>query len=257
MILAIDIGNTVITLGGFESDELTFVAQFSTDQAKTKDEFALRFLEALSLYGIGKGTVEGVVVASVVPPLNDAVRNAVSFVFGKDAIFVGPGTKSGIGIQCDIPSSVGADIIAACVATCGIYGAPAIVIDMGSATIMTVINEKGAFVGTSIMPGVLMGLAALADHTAQLPYVSLDLPKNVIEKNTADCMRSGALYGNAAMIDGMIDRINEQFGKKLDVYATGAMADKVIPLCRHSITVDEHLVLKGLNIIYKKNCPKS
>lgn len=253
MILAIDIGNTVLTLGGFDGDEITFVARFSTDRAKTKDELAILFLEALSLYNVKKDSIEGVVVASVVPPLNDSVRNAVRFVFGKEALFVGPGTKSGIGIQCDIPSSVGADIIAACVAVCSIYGGPAIVIDMGSATIMTVINEKGAFVGTSIMPGVLMGLSALAEHTAQLPYVSLDLPKNVIEKNTADCMRSGALYGNAAMIDGMIERIGEQFGRDLALYATGTMAEKVIPLCRHSITVDVHLVLKGLSIIYKKN----
>lgn len=253
MILTIDIRNDVLTLGGFEEDELSFVSHFSTGQAKTGDELAIRFLEALSLYNIDREAIDGVVVSSVVPPLNDGVKNAIRFVFGKEALFVGPGTKSGIGIQCDIPSSVGADIIAACVATHNIYGAPALVIDMGSATIMTVINEKGAFVGTSIMPGVLMGLSALAEHTAQLPYVSLELPKNVIEKNTVDCMRSGALYGNAAMVDGMIERIGEQFGRDLALYATGTMAEKVIPLCRHSITVDEHLVLKGLSIIYKKN----
>jgi len=253
MVLTVDIGNTNITLGGFVSDEPVFVSRISTSQPRTEDELAIRILGALSLYGINKEDIDGVIVASVVPPLNFAVRKASEFIFGIEPLFVGPGIKSGIGIQCDMPSSVGADIIAAAVACKDIYGSPALIVDMGTATKMTVVNSAGAFIGTSIIPGVIMGLDALARETAQLPKISLELPNKVIAKNTADCMRSGVLYGSASMIDGMIDRINEEFGEDLPVYATGGMANTVIPLSRHSITVDDNLVLKGLNILYRKN----
>lgn len=253
MILTIDIGNTNIALGGFVSDELRFVSRISTDTARTEDEYAVRILQSLALYKIDKEDITGVIVASVVPPLNDAIRKAIRFVFQKEPLFVGPGIKSGIGIQCDMPSSVGADLIAASVAAHYIYGSPSLIVDIGTATKMTVVNQKGAFIGTSIIPGVLMGLNALAQGTAQLPRISLELPSAVIAKNTADCMRSGVLYGNAALIDGMIERINEEFGAPLQVYATGGMASAIIPLCKHDICLDEHLVLKGLNILYQKN----
>lgn len=255
MILTLDVGNSNITLGAFEEDKLYFVARFSTDSAKTEDEFAIKFLQLLSLHNTERASISGIIVASVVPPLNDSIKKAVRTVFGTDALFVGPGIKSGIGILCDMPSSVGADIIAASVAVHNIYGSPSLIIDMGTATKMTVLNHKGAFIGTSIIPGVIMGLSALSERTAQLPRISLELPHSIIAKNTADCMRSGVLYGNAAMVDGMIDRINEEFGEKLTVYATGGMASTVIPLCRHNIITDEHLVLRGLNILYRKNRP--
>ena len=245
--------NTSIVLGGFESDRLTFVSRISTDRAKTEDEFAIRILESLSLYGIEKDGITGAIIASVVPPLNLPLKKAIRFILKKDPIFIGPGIKSGIGIQCDMPSSVGADLIAASVAAHFIYGSPSLIIDMGTATKMTVVNKKGAFIGTSIIPGVMMGLNALAEETAQLPKISLEVPGSVIAKNTADCMRSGVLFGNASMIDGMIDRIKEECGEDLKILATGGMAGFIIPLCRHSIEFDEYLVLKGLNILYHKN----
>lgn len=255
MILTIDIGNTNIMLGGFSSDELVFVSRMATDQHATEDEYAIRILSALSLHGIAKESVTGCIIASVVPPLNYAVKNAIHFVFGLEALVVGPGIKSGIGIRCDMPSSVGADLIAAAVAAHYIYGSPSLIIDMGTATKMTVVDHKGAFIGTSIIPGVMMGLNSLSEGTAQLPKISLEKPSSVIAKNTADCMRSGVLYGNASLIDGMIDRISQEFGSELPVYATGGMASLIMPLCRHEIPVDEHLVLKGLNILYQKNKP--
>jgi len=255
MILTIDAGNTNITIGGFVSDELRFVSRLSTDPSKTEDEYAVSILQALSLHGIEKSDITGAIVASVVPQINSAIRNAIRFIFKKEPIFVGPGIKSGIGIQCDIPSSVGADIIAASVAARYIYGSPCLIIDIGTATKMTVVNGRGAFIGTSIIPGVIMGLNALAEGTAQLPKISLELPTTVIAKNTADCMRSGVLFGNASLIDGMIDRINGEFGEELRVYATGGMASAIIPLCKHDIYTDEYLVLKGLNILYQKNNP--
>jgi type III pantothenate kinase len=253
MILTVDIGNTNITLGGFESEELCLISRLTTRSAYTEDELAVSILDSLRLHRVEKERVEGVIVASVVPPLNDVMKKAIRFLFQKEPLFVGPGIKSGIGIQCDMPSSVGADLIAAAVATHHIYGSPALIIDIGTATKMTVVNEKGAFIGTSIIPGVLMGLNALAEETAQLPKISLELPRAVIAKNTADCMRSGVLFGNASLIDGMISRIREEYGANLLVYATGGMAKTIISLCREKIFVDEHLVLKGLFILYQKN----
>ena len=253
MILTIDIGNTNIVIGGFSDDEISFVARVAADAAKTDDEYSVSILQVLDLYSVRREDVQGVIIASVVPPLNTVIKRAVRFLFDKDPLLVGPGIKSGIGIQCDMPSSVGADIIAASVAAHYIYGSPSIIIDIGTATKMSVVNNKGAFVGTSIIPGVMMGLNALADMTAQLPKISLEIPPSVIAKNTADCMRSGVLFGNASMIDGMIDRINSEFGEELSVIATGGMASSIIPLCKHEIRTDLHLVLKGLNILYHKN----
>ena len=119
--------------------------------------------------------------------------------------------------------------------------------------IIAVVNQKGAFIGTSIIPGVLMGLKALSSTTAQLPQICLEAPPSVIGKNTADCMKSGVIFGNASMVDGMIDRIRDEIGTVFPVYATGSAATLIVPHCRHTITIDEHLILKGLHLIYTKN----
>lgn len=253
MILTFDIGNTNITIGGFEKDSLLFVSMMSSDVNKTEDEYSISILSHLNLHGIEKSQVSGVIVSSVVPPLNSVIKKSVSFLFKTEPLFVGPGIKSGIGIQCDSPSSVGADIISAAVAANYLYGSPSLIVDIGTATKMTVVNKNGAFIGTSIIPGVIMGLTALSEATAQLPQISIEPPKSVIAKNTTDCMRSGVIFGNASMIDGMIDRINEEFGEILPVYATGGLASTIVPYCKKEIFIDEHLVLKGLNVLYHKN----
>jgi len=253
MILTVDIGNRVITIGGFDKDTLSFVSRISTSLIKTDDEYAIGILDVLKLYGVDKNQIEGAIVASVVPPLNSVVKKALQLILNKEPIFVGPGVKSGIVIQCDIPSSVGADLITASVGAHYIYGSPCLIVDMDTVTKITYVNGKGAFSGTVIVPGVLMGLEALTEKTAQLPKISLEEPRSVVGKNTVDCMRSGAIYGNASMIDGMIDRICEEIGEELKVYATGAMASLITPKCKHGIILDEHLVLKGLNILYHKN----
>ena len=253
MILTIDIGNSNITIGGFENDDLTFVVRVSTEINKTADEYASKMLGVIALHGIDGKTISGAIISSVVPPLNSVMKDAVKKLWGIESLIVGPGVKTGINIHCDTPSSVGADLICACVAVNNIYGAPALIVDMGTATKMTVLNEKGAFVGVSIIPGVLMGLNSLSENTAQLPKVELEAPKNIVGKNTTDSMRSGVIFGNAAMIDGMIDRINAEVKSELPVYATGGVAHLIIPHCNHKTEIDEHLVLKGLNIIYNKN----
>lgn len=253
MILTIDIGNTNIAFGGFEGDELSFVVRISTETKKTADEYASKILGVLALHGVGKGSIRGAIISSVVPPLNAVLKEAIKIIWGIDSLMVGPGIKTGINIQCDTPSSVGADLICASVAAQSIYGSPLLVVDMGTATKMTLVNDKGAFAGVSIIPGVEMGLNSLAENTAQLPKVELEAPRCVVGKNTSDSMRSGVIFGNASMIDGMIDRINDEVGVVLPIYATGGVAHIIVPHCKHNIQIDEHLVLKGLNIIYKKN----
>ncbi len=253
MVLAIDIGNTNITLGGFNDDELTFVARISTDMSKTSDEYATKIHHMLSLYEIDKKVITGAIISSVVPPLNMIFRNAIKFIYGVDPLIVGPGIKTGINIHVDNPTSVGSDLICACVAAHYIYGSPSLIVDIGTATKMMVVDRTGAFIGVSIIPGVLMGMKGLSMGTAQLPQVSLEAPKSVIGKNTADCMKSGVVFGNACLIDGMIDRFNDEVGEELPVYATGGYATTIVGHCKHRITLDENMVLKGLNIIYKKN----
>lgn len=253
MLLALDIGNTHIGLGGFDGERLVFVARLSSAPFFTGDEYACKLLDILSLYRVDPSAVDGAICSSVVPSLNDAIRRAVCTVCGITPLFVGPGIKTGIGIRCDNPVSVGADLICACVAANRLYGNPALIVDMGTATKMMVLDDHGAFIGVSIIPGVSMGLTALSEGTAQLPQVSLESPTAVIGKNTVDCMRSGVIYGNAAMVDGMVDRINEEYGKNLPVIATGGAAAAILPHCKTQVRMDEHLVLKGLQIIYQKN----
>ncbi len=253
MILAIDIGNTSIALGGFEGDELKFVVRLSTDVKKTEDEYASKIMNILTIHNVTKENVEGAIISSVVPQLNSVMKSALRLVYDVDALMVCPGIKTGIGILCDSPSSVGADLICSCVAANTLYSSPALIIDIGTATKMIVTNKNGAFIGVSIIPGVMMGLKGLASGTAQLPQVGLEAPATVIGKNTVDCMKSGVIFGHASMMDGMIDRINSEVGEKLPVIVTGGYASVIVPHCYHEMQIDEYLVLRGLNIIYQKN----
>lgn len=253
MILAIDIGNTNIVLGGFVGEETSFVARIATDTKKTEDEYAAVIRSVLSIHAVEKREVQGAIIASVVPPLNSIMQKAVQIVYGIKPILVGPGIKTGINIHCDNPATVGADLICACVAAHYIYGSPSLVVDMGTATKIMLVDKTGTFCGASIIPGVHIGLRALSGGTAQLPQISLEAPRSVIGKNTVDCMRSGVVYGNACLIDGMIDRYFAEVGEEMQVVATGGLASTIIPLCRHKIILDETMVLKGLLIIYKKN----
>ncbi len=253
MVLTVDIGNSNITLGGFDSDELCFVAHIASDPSATSDDYAARILGVLGLYKVDLELIDGAIIASVVPQLDSVIKKAVKFLIGVEPLTVGPGIKTGISIRCDNPVSVGADLICASVAAHFIYGSPSLIIDMGTATKMTVVNKSGAFIGTSIIPGIMMGLRALSTETAQLPRVGLDAPSSVIAKNTADCMKSGVIFGNASMVDGMIERIENEMKESLNVLITGGYASAVLPYCKRNMTYDEHLVIRGLNIIYKKN----
>ncbi len=253
MILTVDIGNTNIVLGGFSDDELTFVARIATDVSKTEDEYATKIRSVLALHGVEKTELKGAIISSVVPPLNAVIKKAIEYVYDVTPLLVCPGIKTGINIRCDNPATVGADLICACVAAHHLYGSPSLIIDMGTATKMMVMDKNGAFIGVSIIPGVKIALEALSGGTAQLPQISLEAPPSVLGKNTVDCMRSGVVFGNASMLDGMIDRFNEEMGESLPVYATGGLAPNIVAHCKHKIKLDDNLLLKGLYIIYQKN----
>lgn len=253
MILTVDIGNSNISFGGFSNDRLVFSSCISTSATMTSDECAAKLLGLFRFKLKTETKIRGAIIASVVPPLNSVMKQALRELFDIEPLVVGPGIKTGLSIHCDAPSSVGADLICAAVAARSKYPLPALIIDIGTATKMIRVSKDGVFDGVSIIPGVLMGLDALAEKTAQLPKISLDEPSAVIAKNTVEAMRSGAVFGNASMIDGMIDRICEESGADFTLIATGGLAQTVIPHCRHELIFDRHLVLEGLLGIYSKN----
>ncbi len=253
MLLAIDIGNTNIVVGGLKDDRILFEARIATDRIKTSDQYAAEIKSMLGLFGVSAVDVEDCIISSVVPPVFNSVQTGVRKLTGKQPMVVGPGLKTGLNIHMDIPSQVGSDLIVAAVAALAEYAAPLVLIDMGTATTIQVIEPDNVFVGGLVFPGVMVSLDSLTSRAAQLPGISLDKPKQVIGKNTVDCMRGGIMYGTAAMLDGVIDRVEEELGHKTTVVATGGLAQFIIPLCKREIVFERDLLLKGLNIIYKKN----
>ena len=253
MILTIDIGNTNIVLGGFDDEKLRFISRISTNAKKTDTEYATKLKSILSLYGVDESEVSGAAISSVVPILTQTMANAIKIVFNVKAVIVGPGIKTGINLLADNPAQVGADLICACVAAAKLYTPPVLIIDMGTATKFMLVDESKSFTGVSIMPGVEISLKALTGGAAQLPQISLVPPKKLLGTNTIDCMRSGIIYGNAAMLDGMIDRIGDEVKSELTIVATGGLSRSIIPYCRHDVILDDDLILKGLLIIYNKN----
>ena len=253
MILTLDIGNTNIVIGCIKDDEIVFKARIATDRSRTSDQYGVEIKNMLEAFGVSREDIEDCIIASVVPPVFNSVQTGVLKVIGKQPMVVGPGLKTGLNIHVDIPSQVGSDLIVAAVAALAEYPAPLVLIDLGTATTIEVIEPENVFIGGLIFPGVMVSLDSLSSHAAQLPGISLDKPKKVIGKNTVDCMRSGMMYGTAAMLDGLIDRIAEELGHESTIIATGGLAQFVIPLCKHEIILEKELLLKGLNIIYKKN----
>ena len=253
MILAIDMGNTNIVIGCIDDTKTYFVERLSTDKSKTALEYAVSFKTVLELYGIKNEELDGAIISSVVPPLTNVLSEAVNKIIGKRPLVVGPGLKTGLNIHMDNPKQVGSDLIVDAVAGIAEYGAPLIIIDMGTATTISMIDSAKNYVGGVIMPGLRLSMDALASGAAQLYKVSLEKPSTVIGKNTSDCMKSGLVMGNAACIDGMLDRFMEEMGVEATVVATVGIANIVIPLCKHNIIIDDTLLLKGLKIIYDKN----
>lgn len=253
MLLAIDIGNTNIVIGGIENDEILFEARIATDRVKTSDQYGVEIKNILSLFEVDSEDIDDCIISSVVPPVFNSVRTGLVKAIRKEPLVVGPGIKTGLNIQVDTPSQVGSDRIVVAVAALAEYKAPLILLDLGTATTIDVVGRGNTYQGGCIIPGVRISLDALASRAAQLPGINIDQPKKVIGKNTVDCMRSGIMYGTAAMMDGMLDRVEEELGESTTVIATGGMAQFITPLCRREIHLEKDLLLKGLNIIYKKN----
>ncbi len=253
MILAIDMGNTNIVVGCIDEEKAHFVERITTNHNKTGMEYAINIKNILEIHEISTDQIEGAILSSVVPPLNAAISSAVKKILGYHPMLVGSGIKTGLNILMDNPKATGSDMIVDAVAAIRDYPCPIIIIDMGTATTMSVVDCSGNYIGGAILPGLRVSLDSLSSRTAQLPSISLDIPKKVIGKNTIDCMRSGIMYGSAGMIDGIIDRIDEELGQTASVVATGGLASFVTPLCRHNIVYDEALLLKGLLILYEKN----
>lgn len=254
MILAIDIGNTNIVIGCIDKNKTHFIERLSTVRTKTELEYAVDIKTILELYHINRQDIEGGIIASVVPQITQVLKIAAEKILKKEILVVGPGIKNGLNILMDNPATLGGDLVVGAVAALTEYPVPLIVIDMGTATTVCVVDAQKRYIGGMIMPGVLTSLDSLTSHAAQLSGISLETPKRVIGKNTIDCMKSGVVYGNAACLDGVIDRMEEELGEKTTVIATGGLAKKIVPHCRHEIILDDELLLKGLQIIYEKNC---
>ena len=253
MLLAIDIGNTNIVIGCIQDDEINFTARIATDYNRTSDQYGVEIKSILEAYGIRREDISDCIISSVVPPVFNSVSTGVVKVIGKQPMVVGPGLKTGLDIQVDNPSQVGSDRVVIAVAALAEYEAPLILMDLGTATTLEVVLPPKTYIGGVIFPGVKLSLDALTNRAAQLPGISLDQPKHVIGKNTVDCMRSGMMYGTAAMLDGVIDRMEEEIGCKCTLIATGGMAQFITPLCKREIILEKNLLMKGLNLIYKKN----
>lgn len=254
MILAIDIGNTNLVLGCFDERQIVFTERVATDLKKTELEYAIILRAVLELHHAAPGQLEGAVISSVVPPLVPILKHAIEKISPDiHTLIVDHGIRTELPVLLDHPEQVGCDLIVDAVAAVSAYGTPAIVIDFGTATTLSVIDKDGCYIGGAILPGVQVSLNSLVSGTAQLPNISLTQPPHVMGKNTIDSMKSGVLYGNAAAIDGMIDRILAELGCTASLVATGDLAGTVIPCCRHDILVDETLPLKGLRILYELN----
>ena len=253
MILAIDIGNTNIVVGCIDSKQTYFIERLSTVRTKTELEYAVDLKTVLDLYHIKRIDIEGCIISSVVPQITNAVKLAAEKVLKKEPMVLGPGVKTGLNILMDNPGQLGADLVANAVAGIHEYSLPLAIIDMGTATTFSVINDKRQYIGGAIAPGAAVALNSLSSQTSQLPFISLEAPKHVIGSNTIDCMKSGSLFGNAAMIDGMIRRIKKEIGENAIVVATGGIASAILPYCEENISYDPDLMLKGLALIYKKN----
>ncbi|MBQ6848100.1 MAG: type III pantothenate kinase [Clostridia bacterium] len=253
MLLAIDIGNTNITLGAFEDSSLEFTARLATDNRKTADQYAVEIKSLLSLYSLEPSEIEDCIIASVVPAVGKSIAGAVSKLCHIVPLMLGPGVKTGLNIKIDNPAQLGADLVAGAVGALDTYTMPCVIIDMGTASTISVLDANGTFLGGVIAAGVRLTLKALAENTAQLSSIPIEAPSSVIGANTTECMQSGLVYGTAAMLDGLLQRIEKELGTTPTVVATGGLSREIINHCDSNIIYNENLLLDGLCVIYQKN----
>ena len=229
MILTVNIGNTNITIGVVKGKTIVYQARLRTDATKTSDEYAIDLKMLLSIGEIPPAEIEGAIVSSVVPQVLNAMKTALVKLFSKNILVVG------------------------CVAALKLQKPPLIVINMGTATTLMVLDGNGALIGGSICPGIRISMEALTQRAALLPGLQLDQPKRTIGHNTIECMRSGIMVGAAAMLDGMVERMEEELGAKATVIATGRIGQYVVPLCKTPIRYERDLLIHGLAALYREN----
>lgn len=253
MVLAIDVGNSITAVGLFAADgTLVFRSDLATGKRNTRDQCAVSLLDVFRLYHADIGGVTGAIVSSVVPSVTSAICGAVELLCGKAPMLMGPGVRTGLNIKSDIHTQMGTDIVAYSVGAAAKYPTPLIVVEMGTAITMSVLLDN-VYEGCVIMPGVRVALDALSDRAAELPHISIQAPPSILGHNTVDAMRAGVVYGNASMVDGMIERLEAASAPAATVVGTGLAAPEILKHCKREIIYDPDLLLSGLYLIYQKN----
>jgi type III pantothenate kinase len=253
MLLAVDIGNTSITLGVFDGEKLRATWHVATGVHRMPDEYASLLLSLLRHQGLATADVKAVALCSVVPPLISTFEELFKRYFNIEPLVVGVGVKTGVSIRMDNPREVGADRIADAAAAHHLYGGPVIIIDLGTATTFGIISKEGAYIGGIIATGIATAAEALFTRTAQLPRVELAPPKHIIGTNTVAAIQSGIIYGYASLVEGMLARIQKELGLKAKVVATGGYAGLIAKETKVIDVVNPDLTLIGLRLISEMN----
>lgn len=253
MILAIDIGNTNIVVGLLENRRILHQIRLKTDSLKTWEEYFFLLQSFVAYRGFTAAHFSGSIVSSVVPALRQTFKRALEELTGKPAWVVGPGLKTGLRILMDNPVTLGSDLVVDAVGGLSLYEPPLVIFDLGTATTMEVLDKDGNYIGGVIAPGLRLGMDALAGRTSSLPNIELKPPTSLIGKNTIHCMQAGAIYGHAALLDGLLDRVEAELGQKVTALATGGLIDQVLPSCKRKIISCPDLTLYGLAVLYEKN----
>ncbi len=257
MILTVNIGNSHITFGCMEKDRAVFLERVSTNLKKTDLEYAVDIYNAFRLHGVDVTVPEGGIISSVVPQLTAILQASVARVFSFTPMIVRAADTHMLKIAIDDPKELGSNLVVNAVAVREEYGAPAVIIDMGTATVIGIIDNEGTFLGTAILPGLQSSVDALSGGTAQLPPISPEKAVTALGRSTVECMNGGVVYGNAGMIDAIITRMTDEL-RELEgdafrepvIVATGKYSSVPAPFLRHPVIVDEFLSLKGLTLIY-------
>ena len=256
MILTIDVGNTNVVMGCVENGDVKSVCRLATNLNDLSSDYAMKMRQSFEFDGIDYKNFSGAILSSVVPQLNRAIRTAVKKVTGHDCMVVGAGLKTGVNVKIDDPGTLAGDLITGAVGALSLYKPPLVVVDMGTATTIVAIDSEGAYLGGARIPGIKLSYSALSSGTSLLPNIAIEAPKKCIGTNTVDSMKSGAVYGTAALVDGMIDRRETELGEPVTVVATGGLAGTIVPYCRRKIEYEPALLLKGLAILYEKNAKR-
>ena len=254
MLLAIDTGNTHTKLGVInDNGRILNVFRLQTNEHRTEYEYAADMYRILKLGGINPKSITGSIISTVVPSLTGTLKKAVYMITGLDAMIVGAGLRTGLDIRLDDPGTIAPDFVCTAVAAKEMYPLPAFIISMGTATTVTVVDDKGVYRGGVIYAGVGISLEALVKGTSLLPNISIEPPKKAVASNTIEAMKAGAFYSTIGGLDGILDRFEAEIGPAKSIIATGGLAARVAPCTRHRLILDDYLMLEGLKIIYDKN----